>query len=74
MKKGRLVVFDGEVVVRFTLPDQIIGDFMLSQKGIGGNSFALNMDGIQKRDGGFDFVGAFNLLVGYRQGPYFFWV
>ena len=74
MIKGRLVVFDGEVVMRFTIPDQIIGDFMLGQKGIGGNRFALNVDGLQKRYGGLDFVGAFNLLVGYRQRSYFFWV
>ena len=60
--------------MRVALLDQIIGDLMLGQEGIGGNIFALNIDGIQKRDGGLDFVGAFNLLVGYRQGPYFFWV
>ncbi len=47
---------------------------MLGQKGIGGNIFALNIDvdGIQKGYGGLDFVGAFNLLVGYRQRSYFF--
>lgn len=58
----------------FTVPDQIVGDLALSQQGIGGNIFALNIDGIKKRDDGLDFVGALNLLVGYGQGAYFFWV
>jgi len=32
------------------------------------------IDGIQQRDGGFDFVGAFELLVGCGQATYFFGV
>ena len=47
LKKTGLVVFDGEVVMSFTLADQIIGDLALGQQGIGGNLFALNIDGIQ---------------------------
>ena len=74
MKKTGLVVFDGEVVMSFTLADQIVGDLALGQQGIGGNLFALDIDGIQQRDGGLDFVGALNLLVRYGQGTYFFWV
>ncbi len=74
MKKRGLVVFNGEVVMSFTVPDQIVGDLALSQQGIGGNIFALNIDGIKKRDDGLDFVGALNLLVEYGQGAYFFWV
>jgi hypothetical protein len=74
LKKTGLVVFDGEVVMAFTFADDIVGDFALIEQGIGGNIFALNIDGIQQRDGGFDFIGAFNILVGYRQGTYFFWV
>jgi hypothetical protein len=35
------------VVMSFTVPDQIVGDLALSQKGIGGNFFALNIDGIK---------------------------
>jgi len=31
----------------FTVPDQILGDRALGQQGIGGNIFALNIDGIQ---------------------------
>lgn len=74
MKKRGLVVFNGEVVMSFTVPDQIVGDLALGQQGIGGNIFALNIDGIKKRDDGLDFVGALNLLVEYGQGAYFFWV
>jgi len=51
-----------------TIPDQIVGDIALGQEGICGNFFALNIDGIKERDGGLDFVGALNLLVGYGQG------
>jgi len=47
LKKSRLVVFDGEVVMSFTLPDQIVGDLALGEEGIGGNIFALNIDGIK---------------------------
>lgn len=31
LKKSGLVVFDGEVVMSVTLPDQIVGDFTLGQ-------------------------------------------
>jgi hypothetical protein len=47
LKKTGLVVFDGEVVMSFTLPDQIVGDLALGQQSIGGNLFALNIDGIK---------------------------
>ena len=47
MKKTGLVVFNGEVVMGFTLPDQIVGDLALGQEGIGGNFFSLNIDGIK---------------------------
>jgi len=46
-KKSGLVVFDGEVVMSMTFSDQIVGDTALGQKGIGGNFFALNIDGIK---------------------------
>jgi hypothetical protein len=69
-----LVVFDGEVVMRFTVLDQIVGDLALGQEGIGGNFFTLNIDGIKERDGGFDFIGAFDFsTILYREKPYFFW-
>jgi len=58
-----------------TLPDQVIGDVALGQKGIGGNIFALNIAGLQQRDDGLDFVGALELIaIIYGQGTDFFWV
>ena len=69
-----MVVFDSEVVMRLTFEDQIVSDFVLGQQGIGGNILSLNIDGIKQGDSGFDFVGALDLLVGYRQVTYFFWV
>jgi len=47
LKKTGLVVFDRKVVMRVTVPDQIVTDFALGQQGIGSNVFALNIDGIQ---------------------------
>jgi len=46
-KKSGLVVLDGEVVMRVTFPNQVIGDLALGQEGICGNFFALNIDGIK---------------------------
>ena len=47
MKKTGLVVFDGEVVMRFALANHIVSDLALGQKGIGGNLFAFDIDSIQ---------------------------
>jgi hypothetical protein len=47
LKKTGLVVFDGEVVMSLTLADQIVSDLALGQQSIGGNLFALNIDGIK---------------------------
>ena len=47
LKKVGLVVFDGEVVMSVSLFDQVGGDFALGQKRIGGNFFALYIDGIK---------------------------
>jgi len=47
LKKTGLVVFDSEVIMRFTLPNQIVGDLTLGQQGIGGNLFTLDIDGIK---------------------------
>ena len=59
----------------FTIPDHIVGDRALGQEGIGGDIFALNIDGIKERDGGFDFVGAFEFFTAlYGEGIDFFWV
>lgn len=47
LKKSGLVVFDGEVIMSVSLVDQVGGDLALGQQGIGGNFFALNIDGIK---------------------------
>ena len=72
--QGRLVVLGGEQVMRIALFDQVSGEITLGEQGIGGDGSALDVDGIEQRDGGLDFVGAFNFLVGYGQSTYFFWV
>jgi hypothetical protein len=75
LKKTGLVVFDSEVVMGVALGDEVVGKVALGEKGIGGNIFVLNIDRIQQRDSGFDFVGAFELIARrYRQGADFFWV
>jgi hypothetical protein len=60
--------------MRVALFDQVGGDFALGQQGIGGNFFALNIDGIKQGDGCLDFVGTLEVFLVYGQGPYFFWV
>jgi len=75
LKKSGLVVFDGEVVMSVTFPDQIVGDIALGQEGIGSNIFALNVDGIKEGDGSFDLVGTFEFFTAlYRERSDFFWV
>lgn len=74
LKKSGMVVFDGKVVMSAAILNQILGNAALGQQGIGGNIFALNIDGLKQRDGGLDFVGALELLVVCGQGAYFFWV
>lgn len=70
-----LIALGGEVVVGVALLDQIAGQFALGQQGIGGNGFAVDVDRIQQRDDGFDFVGLFFLIAtGYGQRANFFWV
>ena len=46
-KKCGLVVFDGEVIMGFTVPDQIVGDLALGQQSISGNFFTLNIYSIK---------------------------
>ena len=60
--------------MRVAFLDQVGGDFALGQQGIGGNFFSLNIDDIQQRYGGIDFVGAFDRFIVCGQDAYFFWV
>jgi len=47
LKKSGLIIFDGEVVMSVTCKNQIISYLALGQQGIGGNFFALNINGIE---------------------------
>jgi hypothetical protein len=72
-KQLLLIAFDGEVVVRVALLNQILSQFALGEQGIGGDGFVLDIDDLQQWDGGFDFVGLFLLVAAlYRQGAHFF--
>ena len=71
-----LVVFGGEVVMRFSLLDQIGSQLALRIHGVGSNSLVFQVYGIQKRNCHSDFVGLFDLLcvAFYWQAADFFWV
>jgi hypothetical protein len=68
-----LILLDGEVVVGLA-PDDVLGDGALGEQGIGGDVLALDVDGGKEGDRAFDLVGPFDLLIGYPDAPYFFWV
>jgi hypothetical protein len=72
-KQILLIAFDGEVVVCAPLLNQVTSQLALGQQGIGGNGFALDVNGVQQGDGGLDFVGLFFLVTAfYGEGPHFF--
>lgn len=66
-KEGGRVCFDGEMIVGFTLLDQVMGEFALGQEGIGRNGFALDIDGIKEGGGHLDFVSALGLIITFRR-------
>jgi hypothetical protein len=75
LEQSRLVAFDGEMVMGVAFLDQIGGETALGEQGIGTDLLALNIEGIQQRDGHFDLVGALDFCpILYGQGTYFFWV
>lgn len=70
-----LVAFSGEMVMSLSFLDDIPGKRSLGQEGIGSNSFPLDFNGIEERDGSLDFVCLFFLVAAfYRQCSDFFWV
>ena len=74
-ENSRLVGFDGEMVMRLALLDQIGGQLALRQQGIGTDLLALDLEGVEQRDSHFDFVGALDFLpILDRQSTYFFGV
>jgi len=75
LKKTWLVCFDGEVIMRLALADQVVGNLALGQQGVAGNFFAFDIDGIQQGDGRLDLVGTLDLVTAfYGQDADFFWV
>ena len=58
-----LVAFDGEVVMRLPVLDQIRGELALGQQRIGGDVLALDVDGIQQGGRHLDLIGTFDLLI-----------
>src|SRR5947199_9193244 len=74
-QNSRLIAFDGEMVMRLALGDQIVGQLALRRQGIGTDLLARNLDGLEQWDGGLDLVGAFGFflfLARYWQGAHFF--
>ena len=71
--EGRLVSFDREVVMGTTL-DQVLGQPALGQQRVGGDLLVFEVDGVEQRNGGRDFVGLFDRfgIAVYRQGADFF--
>lgn len=55
--------------------DDVIGDFTLSQEGIGTQIFIFEGERVEQRDNGFDFVGLLKFVAVLRgEGSHFFWV
>ncbi len=76
LEQAGLVAFDGEVVMRVTVLDQVAGEIPLRQQGIGADVFALNLDRLQHGDGHLNLIGlldTFGIAVDL-QGADFFWV
>ncbi len=58
-----LITLDGEVVVGPTLFHEIAGELALGEQGIGTDGLAADLDGVQQRDGRFDFIGLLRLIT-----------
>ena len=74
-EKGGLIFLHDKVVMGVALLDQIVGKITLGQQGIGGYILALYINRVKQRNGGFDFICAFEFITAiYRKTTYFFWV
>lgn len=74
LEKTGLIVFNCEVVMGMFFFDEVIRKRLLGQKGVACDYFSFNINVIKQWGGGLDFVCAFDLLFGYGDGSYFFWV
>lgn len=63
-EQAGLVTFDGEMVVRLPVLDQVAGELTLRQQRIGADVFAFDVDGLKPRDGHLiGLLGAFGIAV-----------
>jgi len=70
-----VIALDGEVVVGPALVNHIARQLALREQGIGADGFSSDLDGLQQRNGSFDFIGLLLLIAPlYWQGPHFFGV
>jgi len=63
-----LISLYGEMIMGFAVFDRVSGEVALGEEGIGGDSFALDIDGSKQWYDGFD------LIAVSGDGSYFFWV
>jgi hypothetical protein len=68
-----LIPFDGEMVVGVA-SNQVARDVALGEKGVSGDVFTLDVDGVKEGDGCLDLVCAFDFFIFYPQSAHFFWV
>jgi len=60
-----LVVLGSEMVMCFSLLNDVSGKLTLSQQGIGGDGFAFYVYGLEEGDSGFDFVCPFFFVASF---------
>lgn len=74
LENAGLILLHGQMVMPM-FRDDVFPDLLLGQQGVRGDVLSFDIDGFQKRNRRFDFVGLFDFIaVFYRQGAHFFWV
>ena len=68
-----MILLDGKVVVGLS-SEEIVSYRALGEKGIGSDGLAFDIDRVKKRDGCFDLIRPFDVLIAYPETAYFFWV
>lgn len=72
LENAGLLFLNRKMVMPMSRND-VFPDFHLGQHDVPGDVLSLNIDGFQKRNRRFDFVGLFDFVaVSYRQGAHFF--
>lgn len=75
IKKCFLVALGSKMVMGLSFLNQISCQFTLSQQGIGGDSFSLDVNAVEQRDSDFNFIGLFFFVASFDgQSADFFWV